>query len=103
MIPLSHVLAAGAALFVVGLVGLVLRRDLLLVFLSIELLLAAVALHLVGFGRAGLLLSPEDADGLFLFVVLLAACEVAVGLGLFVGLSRRIGTTDSEAATRLFG
>lgn len=102
-IPLSHLLAAGSALFAIGLVGLLLRRNLLLIFLSIELLLAAVNLHLVGLARSGLALAPAQGDAIALFVILLAACEVAVGLALFVRLEKRLGTTDSEMIRRLFG
>lgn len=103
MIPLSHALAAGGALFVVGLIGLVVRRNLLLIFLSVELLLASVTLHLVAFGRTGGPLTPAQGDAVAVFVLLLAAAEVAVGLALFVAFFRRTGTTDAEAATRLLG
>ncbi len=102
-VPLPHILLAGGGLFVLGLVGMLLRRNLLLLFLSVELLLASVNLHLVGFSRAGGPLAPAQGDAIAVFVILLAACEAAVGLALFVLLSRRLRTTDAEALRGMRG
>ena len=102
-IPVSHILLAGGALFGLGLVGLLVRRNLLLIFLSVELLLASVNLHLVGLSRAGGPLAPSQGDAIAVFVILLAACEAAVGLALFVLLSRRLRTTDAEQLRGLEG
>ena len=75
------------ALFFIGLAGVLTRRNLIIVFVSVELMLNAVNLNIVALSRrSGAGLSVAGADSVALFVILLAACEVAVGLGILLGL-----------------
>ena len=85
MIPLSHYLVLSAVLFSIGAAGVFLRRNLITILLSIEIMLNAVNLSFVAFGRAA-----GDLDGQIItfFVMTVAAAEAAVGLALVIGLFR---------------
>ncbi|OLC12694.1 MAG: NADH-quinone oxidoreductase subunit K [Candidatus Rokubacteria bacterium 13_1_40CM_69_27] len=85
MIPEAYYLALSAVLFTIGVVGVVIRRNPLVIFMSIELALNAANLALVAFGqRHG---SPEGQVLVF-FVMAVAAAEVAVGLAIIVAIFR---------------
>jgi NADH-quinone oxidoreductase subunit K len=85
MIPETYYLALSAVLFTMGVVGVVIRRNPLVIFMSVELALNAANLALVAFGqRYG---SPEG-QVLVLFVMAVAAAEVAVGLAIIVVIFR---------------
>jgi NADH-quinone oxidoreductase subunit K len=85
MIPETYYLALSAVLFTLGVVGVVIRRNPLVIFMSVELALNAANLALVTFGqRYG---SPEG-QALVLFVMAVAAAEVAVGLAIIVVIFR---------------
>ena len=85
MIPDTYYLALSAVLFALGIVGVVVRRNPLVIFMSIELALNAANLALVAFSqRWG---SPEGQT-LVLFVMAVAAAEVAVGLAIIVAIFR---------------
>ncbi len=85
MIPETYYLALSAVLFTIGVVGVVIRRNPLVIFMSIELALNAANLALVAFGqRHG---SPEGQVLVF-FVMAVAAAEVAVGLAIIVAIFR---------------
>lgn len=95
MVPAHHVLILAAVLFGLGLVGVVVRRNLLIILMSIELMLNAVNLTIVGFARAR---GDIEGQGLALFVIALAAAEAAVGLAIVVALFRtRRGVNVDEA------
>jgi NADH-quinone oxidoreductase subunit K len=85
MIPLSHVLALSAILFVLGVAGFVIRRNVITIFMCIELMLNAVNLAFIAFAR-----HLPDLDGqLFVFfVIVVAAAEAAVGLAIIIALYR---------------
>jgi NADH-quinone oxidoreductase subunit K len=85
MIPESWYLALSAVLFSVGVVGVVVRRNPLVIFMSIELALNAANLALVAFGQRH---GTFDGQALVLFVMAVAAAEVAVGLGIIVAIFR---------------
>lgn len=90
-VPLSHYLAVGAALFVLGAVGFLTRRNLIVLFLSAEMMLQGVALNLVAFARdRGNLHGQVFA----LFIVTVAACEAAIALALIVTLYRARRSLD---------
>ncbi len=92
--PLSAVLGLSAVLFGIGVFGFLARRNIILMLVSVEVMLNAVNLSLVGFSR-----QLEDPRGqiLALFVIAVAAAEVAVGLGLVIALNRnRLGTSIAE-------
>ena len=90
-IPLSDVLLASAALFAIGLAGALLRRTAIVIFLSIELMMNAANLALIGYGAA--LGTPAGQVAVF-FVIAIAAAEASVGLAIFVALFRHTETID---------
>ena len=84
----------GAVLFAVGMVGFMARRNLIVMFLSTEIMLQGVVLNLVGLGQMH---GNLDGQVFALFVLVVAAVEAGLGLGLVVLLFRRRGTLDAEA------
>jgi NADH-quinone oxidoreductase subunit K len=95
MIPLSWYLILAAALFCVGLYGVLARRNAIAILLGIELMLNAVNINLIAFWRY---LNPENISGqvFALIVFAVAAAEVAVGLALVISLYRRRNTILAE-------
>ncbi len=93
MITATHYLVLSAALFSIGLVGVMMRRNIIVVFMSIELMLNAVNINLVAFSRdAGNLSGQVFA----LFVIAVAAAEAAVGLGITLALYRNKETVNVD-------
>jgi NADH-quinone oxidoreductase subunit K len=90
-IPLSHVLLASGALFTIGIAGALLRRNAIQIFLSIELMMNAANLALLGYGAA---LGTQQGQILVFFVIAIAAAEASVGLAIFVALFRHTETID---------
>ena len=86
-------LLLGAALFAIGLYGVLTRRNAVGVLMAVELMLNAAALNFVVFNRFG---APATTDGQIaaLFVIAVAAAEAVVGMAIFVALFRRRGTVD---------
>jgi NADH-quinone oxidoreductase subunit K len=98
VIPLSHYLILSATLFAIGAAGVFLRKNLITILLSVEIMLNAVNLTFVAFGRfAG------DLDGqiITLFVMTVAAAEAAVGLALVIALFRHRESLNPDAFTSL--
>jgi NADH-quinone oxidoreductase subunit K len=95
---LEHYLVVSAALFSLGLMGVILRRNLLVMYMSLELMLNAANLALVSFSRFN-----NDLDGqiMVFFIITVAAAEVAVGLALIVALYRKKQTAHVEDLTTL--
>ena len=93
MIDLAHYLTVSAILFSLGLLGVLLRRNLLVVYMSLELMLNAANLALAAFSRFN-----QNLDGqlMVFFIITVAAAEVAVGLALIVALYRLRQTTHVE-------
>ena len=92
-IPMDHVLALSGILFSVGLVGAVTRRNLIVILMSIELMLNAVNVALVGFSR---MWGQLDGQIFVLMVIVVAAAEVAVGLGIIISLFRNKESVNVE-------
>ena len=84
-IPESWYLTLSAVLFVIGVVGVVIRRNPLVIFMSIEIMLNAANLALVAFGERH---GSVDGQALVFFVLCVAAAEVAVGLAIIVAIFR---------------
>ncbi len=97
-VPLEHVLLLAALLFSCGLLGLMLRRNIIFMLMSLEVMLNAAALAFVA---AGARWGQPDGQVMFLLILSVAAAEVAVGLGLVLQIQRRFRTLDMDAATRL--
>ena len=98
MIPLSHYLLLSGVLFSIGTAGVFLRRNLITVLLSIEIMLNAVNLTFVAVGR-----SQGSVDGQIItfFVMTVAAAEAAIGLALVIALFRHKETLTPDAFTSL--
>ena len=88
---LQSYLIVGAALFVLGMVGFLTRRNLILMFLSAEMMLQGVAINLVAFSRYH---GNLGGQVLTLFIVTVAACEAAIALALILMLYRRRKSLD---------
>ena len=98
MIPLNHYLIVSAMLFAIGTTGVMLRRNLITVLLSIEIMLNAVNLTFVAFGRQ---LGSVDGQIIVLFVMTVAAAEAAVGLAIVIGLFRHRESLNPDAFASL--
>jgi len=99
-VPMHHVLLLAGLLFSCGLLGLMLRRNLIFMLISLEVMLNASALAFVA---AGARWGQPDGQVMFLLILSVAAAEVAVGLGLVLQIQRRFKTLDMDQATRLRG
>ena len=99
-VPAAYYLALSAALFVLGMAGVLVRRSALIVFMSIELMLNAVNLTFVTFAR---LYGSIDGQLLVFFVLAVAATEVVIGLALIVDIFRSRETVDIDDVDLLRG
>ena len=93
MVPASYYLILSAILFTLGAVGVLVRRNALVIFMSVEMMLNAVNLTLVTYSR---FLGNVDGQVFVLLVMAVAAAEVAVGLAIVVALYRHKETTDVD-------
>lgn len=100
----SYLLVSGL-LFAIGLTGVVLRRNIIVVFMCLELMLSAANLTLVAFSRFNGKHGLPDYDGqaLVFFVITVAAAEVAVGLAIIVALYRSRQTIHTDDLTSMRG
>ena len=98
MVPLSYYLALSGLLFAIGTAGVFLRRNLITVMLSIEIMLNAVNLTFVTAGRYA---GNVDGQIITFFVMTVAAAEAAVGLALVIALFRHRETLSPDAYTAL--
>lgn len=88
----EHFLFLSAALFIIGMMGLLVRRNLIVIFMCVELMLTAVNITLVAFAWES---NTLNGQAFALFSISIAAAEAAVGLGIIVALARRINTVDA--------
>jgi NADH-quinone oxidoreductase subunit K len=98
VIPLSHYLILSATLFAIGTAGVFMRRNLITILLSIEIMLNAVNLSFVAFGRHH---GSVDGQIIVAFVMTVAAAEAAVGLAIIVALFRHRESLNPDAFTSL--
>jgi NADH-quinone oxidoreductase subunit K len=98
MIPLSYYLVVSAVLFSIGTAGVFLRRNLITILLSIEIMLNAVNLSFVAFGRQ---FGNLDGQIIVFFVMTVAAAEAAVGLAIVIGLFRHRESLNPDAFASL--
>lgn len=92
-IGLQHYLVVSVLLFCIGLLGVIVRRNILVIYMSLELMLNAANLALVAFSRFN---NNLDGQVIVVFVITVAAAEVALGLALIVALYRRRQTAHVE-------
>jgi NADH-quinone oxidoreductase subunit K len=97
-ITLDNYLFVAAVLFAIGLMGVVMRRNLLIIYMSLEMMLQAANLTFVAFSRYN---GHRDGQVFVFFVITVAAAEVAVGLALIVALYRLRQTTAVQDLTKL--
>lgn len=100
VVPTAHVLCLAAILFVIGLVGVLVRRNVIFLLMSLEVMMNAAGLAFVA---AGAKWGQPDGQIMFMLILALAAAEVAVALGLVLQLSRRFGALDVDAASEMSG
>jgi NADH-quinone oxidoreductase subunit K len=98
VIPLSYYLIVSAILFCIGTAGVFMRRNLITILLSIEIMLNAVNLTFVAFGRY---LGTVDGQIITFFVMTVAAAEAAVGLAIIIALFRHRESLNPDAFTSL--
>ncbi|MCU0250154.1 MAG: NADH-quinone oxidoreductase subunit NuoK [Vicinamibacterales bacterium] len=98
MVPLGHYLILSAVLFATGTMGVFLRRNVITVLLSIEVMLNAVNLAFIAFGRT---LGSVDGQVIMFFVVTVAAAEAAIGLALVIALFRHRESLNPDVFTSL--
>lgn len=99
-VPTHYYVLLSAILFVIGMLGVLLRRNVLVVLMSIELMLNAANLALVAFASGR---GSAEGQAVALVVMAVAAAEVAVGLGLIVAIYRQQGTVDVDEISKLKG
>jgi NADH-quinone oxidoreductase subunit K len=99
-IPMEHGLAVASVLFALGLIGLLVRRNILFVLMCIEVMMNAAALAFI---VAGSRWAQPDGQIMFILVLSLAASEASVGLAIVFQLYRRFHTLDIDAASEMKG
>ena len=99
-IPMEHGLILAGALFALGMIGVIVRRNIFFILLSIEIMLNAAGLAFV---VAGARWGQADGQVMFIFILAMAAAEVSVGLALVLLLYNRFKTVDMDAASEMRG
>ncbi|OSN06070.1 NADH:ubiquinone oxidoreductase subunit K [Lonsdalea iberica] len=100
MIPLQHGLLLAAILFVLGLTGLIIRRNLLFMLISLEIMINSAALAFV---VAGSYWGHPDGQVMYILAITLAAAEASIGLALLLQLYRRRQTLDIDTVSEMRG
>ncbi len=105
MITLNHYLIVSALLFSLGMAGVIARRNILIIYMCLEMMLSAANLTLVAFSRFRVVEGLPDyaAQSLVFFTITVAAAEVAVGLAIIVALYRSKQSVEVESVTKLQG
>lgn len=99
-VPMEHGLLLAGILFGLGLIGVLVRRNVIFILMSIEVMLNAAGLAFV---VAGSRWGQSDGQVMFIFILTMAAAEVSVGLALVLQLYRRLKTLDADAASKMRG
>ncbi len=98
--PVSDVLILAGVLFLLGLLGILVRRNIIFMLLSVEIMLNAAGLAFVA---AGSRWGQPDGQIMFIFIISMAAAEVSVGLALVLQMHHRLKTLDTDMARNLRG
>lgn len=99
-LTLQHYLVLSALIFVIGMAGVLLRRNLIVMFMSVELMLNAVNINLAAFSKY---LQDMAGQVFIIFVMAVAAAEAAVGLALIIALFRNKETVDADEVNIMRG
>ncbi|WP_286266293.1 NADH-quinone oxidoreductase subunit NuoK [Thalassotalea atypica] len=99
-IPLTHAYILASILFLIGFVGVIVRKNTLFILMSLEVMLNAVGVAFIGAGSAW-----HQADGqiMFILVLTLAASEVAVGLALLIRMQKKFQSVDIDILSKMRG
>lgn len=98
MVPVSSYLILSAVLFSIGTLGVILRRNIIVMFMSIEIMLNAVNLSFVSFSRLHANLNGQVA---VFFVMVVAAAEAAVGLAIIISVFRAIKSVETSDSSEM--
>mgnify|MGYP001450553720 CR=1 FL=1 len=96
--PIQYYLFLSLALFAIGVMGVLMRRNAIIVFMSVELMLNAVNLLFVAFSK---MYAASDAQTFVFFIMVVAAAEVAIGLAIIVMMYRKVNSVDINILNRL--
>lgn len=99
-IPVEHGLLLAGILFMLGLIGVLIRRNIIFMLVSVEIMLNAAGLAFI---IAGSKWAQPDGQVMFIFILTMAAAEVSVGLALILQIYHQLKTLDSDAANKLNG
>ncbi len=99
-VPIQYAFLLAAILFGLGLIGVLVRRNVIFILMSIEIMLNAAGLAFVA---AGSRWGAADGQVMFIFILTMAAAEVSVGLALVLQLYHRFKTLDADAASEMRG
>ncbi|MDA8086460.1 MAG: NADH-quinone oxidoreductase subunit NuoK [Nitrospiraceae bacterium] len=99
-VPMEHVFVLAWVLFITGLVGVLVRRNLLFILMSVEIMLNASGLAFIA---AGFKWGQPDGQVMFIFILAMAAAEVSVGLALVLLAYRQFRSLDADQASRMRG
>jgi NADH-quinone oxidoreductase subunit K len=99
-VPVEHGLILAGILFALGLIGVLVRRNILFILLSVEIMLNAAGLAFV---VAGARWVQPDGQVMFMFILAMAAAEVSVGLALLLQVVRHVRTLDADAVDEMRG
>jgi NADH-quinone oxidoreductase subunit K len=93
MTPINYFMVLSGVLFAIGIAGVLIRRNIIVMFMSIELMLNAVNLAFIALGRR---IGSIDGQVIVFFVITVAAAEAAVGLGIIISLFRNRATVNAD-------
>lgn len=99
-IPADHALILAGILFVLGLISVLIRRNIIFMLISVEIMLNAAGLAFIA---AGSRWGQADGQVMFIFILTMAAAEVSVGLALILQIYHHLKTLDSDAADKMSG
>jgi len=99
-VPLEHGLALAGTLFALGLLGLLIRRNVIFALMCIEIMMNAAGLAFVAAGASW---ARVDGQVMFIFILSMAAAEVSIGLALVLQMNQRLKTLDADAASDMRG
>ena len=99
-IPVDHALILAGTLFVLGLISVLVRRNVIFMLISVEIMLNAAGLAFIA---AGARWGQADGQVMFIFILTMAAAEVSVGLALILQIYHQLKTLDSDAADKMHG
>ena len=99
-IPIAHGLILAAILFILGLIGVLVRRNIVFILMSVEIMFNAAGFAFVLGGSRWM---QADGQVMFIFILAVAAAEVAVGLALILQIYQRFKTLDADALSKMRG